>query len=145
MTLRLLMPQDIPAAAKLERLCFSVPWSEETLAAEAAHPFALCVAAREDGGALVGYGGIRVFFDTAELTTIATAPDYRRLGAGEAMLRELMLQAARRGAARMVLEVREGNEAARGLYAKLGFSAIGRRKGYYRKPTEDALVMEATL
>jgi len=51
-------------------------------------------------------------------------------------------EAGRRGVAEAILEVRASNEAAQLLYRDLGFSFVGRRRDYYRLPTEDALVMK---
>ena len=59
----------------------------------------------------------------------------------EGLVRELAARAARRGIALLHLEVRQSNQAARGLYRKLGFLEDGLRKGYYEEPREDAVLM----
>jgi ribosomal-protein-alanine N-acetyltransferase len=51
-------------------------------------------------------------------------------------------EAGRRSVAFVILEVRASNEAAQLLYRDLGFRIVGRRREYYRLPTEDALVMK---
>jgi ribosomal-protein-alanine N-acetyltransferase len=80
--------------------------------------------------------------DELHINNIASHPTYRRLGIGRALLEEAVLAGRRRGAAFILLEVRASNEAAQQLYRKLGFVIIGRRRDYYRAPTEDALVMK---
>jgi ribosomal-protein-alanine N-acetyltransferase len=39
------------------------------------------------------------------------------------------------------LEVRESNRAAQELYRSMGFSTVGRRRQYYRRSNEDAILM----
>ena len=87
---------------------------------------------------------IRVIFDEAEVLTLATHPDARRQGLAREALRQAEAEAARRGAARMFLEVASDNPAARALYEACGYVESGRRKGYYRRsdgPAADALVL----
>jgi ribosomal-protein-alanine N-acetyltransferase len=144
MTLRRMTAADIRAAAEVETLCFSCPWTARMLQDELAHPFAYYLAAEEDG-ALVGYGGMRVLFETADITTVACVPAHRRRGTGEAIIRRLLFAAGQCGVEKILLEVRESNLPARCLYDKLGFVCNGRRRGYYEKPREDALLMEKRL
>jgi len=94
-----------------------------------------------------GFALFRVAADEAELLTIAVAPWDRRLGLGAALLEACTRGAALAGAARMFLEVAEGNAAACALYARAGFTECGRRRGYYETPAgrEDALVLELPL
>jgi len=75
-----------------------------------------------------------------EIENIAVAEALRRRGLGERLVRELLSLASNRGAQGIFLEVRESNEAARGLYSKMGFVETGRRKSYYTTPEEDALL-----
>ncbi|PYT05667.1 MAG: hypothetical protein DMF60_11175 [Acidobacteria bacterium] len=64
------------------------------------------------------------------------------MGVGRNLMEAAMDEARLRGGAQVVLEVRASNEAAQILYRDLGFSFVGRRRDYYRLPTEDALVMK---
>jgi len=80
--------------------------------------------------------------DEAELLKIAVVPAWRRQGIGRALLQDVFTSAARAGARRLFLEVRQRNLAARELYRKTGFTEIGRRQGYYDNPPDDALVLE---
>ena len=90
-----------------------------------------------------GFALARVAADEAELLTIAVDPDKRGTGQGRALLAEVLARAGARGAARIFLEVAANNHAALKLYAGAGFTACGRRRGYYRLSTGavDALIM----
>ncbi len=136
-------PEDLSSVAELEALCFAEPWSASALAL-------LCddrgagVVAREDEG-IVAYGGVFWAPDEGQITNIAVHPTRRRRGLGNAILEALIALARERGCAEISLEVRASNSAAVTLYEKHGFRIMGRRKGFYRKPCEDALVMILSL
>ncbi|MET0269161.1 MAG: GNAT family N-acetyltransferase [Sphingomonas sp.] len=86
--------------------------------------------ARVDG-VPAGFALSRIVLDEAELLLIGVRPAYRRHGVGSALLGNLRLEAASRGAARLHLEVRDGNPAMH-LYRQRGFRQVGCRAGYYR-------------
>jgi len=81
----------------------------------------------------------------AELLNIAVHPEHRGKGLAGQMLDALLIELRARGVRTAFLEVRESNNAARGLYDSRGFTPIGRRRNYYRRPVEDALVMRRML
>jgi ribosomal-protein-alanine N-acetyltransferase len=83
--------------------------------------------------------------DEGELANLAVAASDRGQGVGAALLDAMLDDASARGTLQVYLEVRESNAAARRLYASKGFEEIGRRKQYYRSPTEDALILRRTL
>ena len=91
-----------------------------------------------------GMAMLRVTADEAELLTVAVLPAARGQHVGTALLAEAVAEAARRGAGRMFLEVAEGNAAARTLYDRQGFAAVGRRPDYYPDGAH-ALVLSRTL
>ena len=129
----------IAAVADLEREVFPEPWSEQALMLlldGEAFGFA-CVRAQE----LLGYGGLMIAVDEGQITNIAVRRVARRQGVGQAILSALIDEARKKGLVQISLEARVSNEAAIALYEKLGFSVAGRRKNFYRHPTEDALVM----
>lgn len=140
MTVRLLQKADIPAVAALERECFSSPWSEKALEYLLGAD-AFGVVCMSEGGRALAYAGLTVSLDDGALTNVATAPDMRRTGLGEKVLRTLEAYACRRGVTHFSLEVRESNLPAIGLYRKLGFAVAGKRPRFYRDPAEAALVM----
>ena len=83
---------------------------------------------------------------------VRLAPDYGFLPlayqagrVGDALLDALEARAREKNLAFLTLEVREGNAPARALYGKHGFRDVGRRKNYYEKPREDAILMTKEL
>lgn len=98
------------------------------------------VAAGEHPGDIVGYGGIMVAGDVADVQTIGTVATAQGRGVGAAQLRWMIAEAAARGARSLMLEVRASNDAARRLYARHGFAEVGVRRRYY-PGGEDAVVM----
>ena len=130
----------IPAVAALETACFSTPWSEDAVRAELqnenAHLLTLAVC-----GDIVGYIGVQIILDEAYVTNLAVAPAFRRKGYGRRLLEAAIALCESCGCAFLSLEVRASNEAAKALYASRGFTERGKRKNYYQKPAEDALIL----
>lgn len=95
---------------------------------------------------LRAYAVMEIGPDDAHLHILGVLREWQRQGYARALLRYLQTLATTRGAERLLLEVRESNEAGRGLYASLGFTEIGRRRNYYPPPLrEDALVLACNL
>ncbi len=94
---------------------------------------------------IVGFAGIMVIADEAELLNIAVHPSYRGAGIGMQLLDKVIAEASRKQAVRLLLEVRKSNEVAIRLYQNRQFTKLGERKGYYSNPTEDAIIMERML
>jgi ribosomal-protein-alanine N-acetyltransferase len=103
------------------------------------------VAAEGPAGELLGWAGIRVVADTAEILTVGVVPGARRAGTARRMIDVLLAEAVRRGAREVFLEVRVDNEAARALYRSEGFTAVGVRRGYYEAGRVDAVTMHKEL
>ena len=136
-----LSEKTLSGAAKLERLCFSSPWSRESLAllcGEGAVGFA---AIDKESGDVLAYGGMLTVLDEGQITNIATHPDARRQGLGERVTRALVEYGENNGISFFSLEVRESNFAAIALYEKLGFKKAGIRKNFYKLPVENAVIM----
>lgn len=140
--IRPLTEADIPFIAKLEKLCFSAPWSEqsirESFACDNNHFFV-----KEAEGKPVGYIGLSVAADEGYIYNVAVLPEYRGQGIGRELV--LYILNAFRKLAFVTLEVRPSNNAAIGLYTKLGFEKVGERRNYYRNPTENALLLTKFL
>lgn len=130
---------DVDAVAQLERMCFSDPWPRDNFINELNNIAAHYLLMWHDGE-IISYGGMWIIFDEAHVTNVAVHPVMRRRGYGEVMMRALMRLALRQGAARMTLEVREGNIAAKRMYEKLDFFCKGLRKSYYADG-ENAIIM----
>ena len=103
------------------------------------------VAAEAPDGALLGWAGVMVIADTAQILTVGVVPAARRTGLARRMVQGLLDEAVRRGAREAFLEVRVDNLAAHELYATEGFTDIGRRKGYYDGGRVDAVTMRREL
>jgi ribosomal-protein-alanine N-acetyltransferase len=131
-------------AAELEKRCFSSPWEFEEYEKSRQREDFSCLCAYTDGE----FSGFLMAFhvlDECHLLDIATEEKFRRQGVGAALIRELMKRAGEKDGSVIYLEVREKNQAARGLYEKLGFVPVGKRKDYYKYPTDDAVLYTLTL
>lgn len=94
---------------------------------------------------LAGFAVASVIAHEGEIESIAVAADAQRQGIGMALLAELLVALAAEGALAIMLELRESNRPAAGLYARAGFQEVGRRTGYYRNPREDALLLRLAI
>lgn len=130
----------VSAVAELEKLCFSDPWSENSVASELTNKLSLWLVA-EDEGKVAGYVGSQTCCDETDMMNVAVHPDLRRKGIAEALVNALVEELKVIGSHCLTLEVRASNAPAIALYEKLGFAEIGRRKNYYRNPREDALIL----
>jgi ribosomal-protein-alanine N-acetyltransferase len=149
---------DLDTVLALEQRAHAHPWSRGnfsdslqsgyacrlyTQAAAPATEFVL-----NAGQALIGYWVAMPGVDESHLLNITVAPALRRQGHARRMMHDLLAWSKAQGAPRLWLEVRDSNQAARALYAALGFEAVGVRKGYYPLRTharEDAIVMRLDL
>ena len=130
----------VPQVAELEKICFSDPWSEKSVAYELTNPLSCWLVAVEDGR-VAGYIGSQTVMGESDMMNVAVHPDYRRRGIAERLVNDLVEALKAFESHCLTLEVRESNDSARALYAKLGFFQVGLRKNYYRNPKEDALIL----
>ena len=130
--------------ARLEKLCFSDPWSENSITSELNCRLSCWLVALE-GDILVGYVGSQTVIDESDMMNLAVHPEHRRQGIGEKLVGALENALRERGSKALTLEVRASNEPAIALYEKLGFAQVGLRKNYYRNPREDARILRKEL
>jgi ribosomal-protein-alanine N-acetyltransferase len=97
--------------------------------------------AKDSAGRVVGFCGFWRVVDEIHINNLAVLPEYRRQGIASLILGRVFAEGRRAGAGRATLEVRRSNEIARRLYERFGFTVAGVRRGYYRNPEEDALVL----
>ncbi|MBR5315979.1 MAG: ribosomal protein S18-alanine N-acetyltransferase [Firmicutes bacterium] len=132
---------DADDIAGLEQICFSDPWSKETVLQELTeNPRAIYIVAELEGR-VIGYVGLWEILDEGHITNVAVSPEYRRLQVGSALIKTMLQVTLQAGIKHHTLEVRAGNAPAQGLYRKFGFVEEGLRKGYYEDNGEDAIIM----
>ncbi len=132
--------EDLAAVARLEEMCFSIPWSNTAIEEAFANELYRFVAV-EEKGVIVGYANFRIVADEGEIERVAVHPDSRRRGYGRKLMEAMVEYSRKKGVRDMTLDVRVNNEKAINLYESCGFVEEGRRKDYYREPTEDAIIM----
>ena len=136
----LMKKEHVAQVAQLEKLCFSLPWSENAISGELTNPLSLWVVAL-DGNCVAGYIGSQSVMGEADMMNLAVLPDYRRQGIGEKLVISLVERLLENAVTSLTLEVRASNAGAIALYEKLGFQQVGRRPNYYKNPKEDALIL----
>lgn len=127
--------------------CFGEAWTRSQCAGILPMAGVSLRLARNESGAPVGFSLTRVIADEAELLLIAVDPAAQGRGIGQALVADFIKTAAAEGAARLHLEVRDGNPAL-ALYERAGFKPAGRRKNYYHGPngdSRDALTLALSL
>ncbi len=144
MIIRQMQLQDVPAIAELEKICFSDPWSENSIASELGNRLSYWLVA-EDNGKIAGYVGSQSVLDAADMMNLAVSPDYRQQGVGQALVNRLVQYLQQNNVIALLLEVRVSNTPAISLYKKMGFVQVGRRPKYYHNPREDALILRKEL
>jgi ribosomal-protein-alanine N-acetyltransferase len=142
-TVRAMTPADLPAVAEIDRLSFTLPWSETAFRKELADNDQAHFFVADVDGRVAGVAGYWFIVDECHISTVAVHPDWRRQGLGELLVRSVLRHARSLGAVMATLEVRVSNAAAIRLYEKFGFKVNRRRRGYYRDNHEDALEMLA--
>ena len=140
MIIREMRMDDVSAIAELEKVCFSDPWSESSIASEVNNPLSYWLVAVEHGK-VVGYVGSQSVLDSADMMNIAVSPEFRRQGIGEKLILALTDHLRKNRVIALLLEVRVSNAQAIRIYEKFGFVEVGRRRNYYRNPKEDALIL----
>ena len=144
---------DLDEVLDIERASFSSPWSRRAFLHELEHnrvaelwvSRSAAGPSEGGGGRVVGYLCLWAIADEVHVTNLAVHPAWRRRGVARHLLGTLLEHHRRRGATRVVLEVRPANSGARRLYRSFGFREIGRRRGYYFDTGEDARLLEAHL
>lgn len=144
MIIRQMERKDVAAIAELEKLCFSDPWSENSIASELVNRLSYWLVAEKDGK-VVGYVGSQSVLDAADMMNLAVSPEYRKQGVGAALVNALTDHLQQNQVIALLLEVRVSNAPAISLYEKLGFVQVGRRPKYYHNPKEDALILRKEL
>ena len=144
MVIRKMQMQDVSAIAELEKICFSDPWSENSIASELNNPLSYWLVA-EEKGEIAGYVGSQSVLDAADMMNLAVSPKCRQQGIGQALVSALVEHLRQNHVIALLLEVRVSNGPAIALYKKMGFVQVGCRPKYYHNPREDALILRKEL
>jgi [ribosomal protein S18]-alanine N-acetyltransferase len=146
---------DLVAVMEMEEVSFPSPWSIDTYKREIVTRNGSYWVVRPTVGKSVkegveteidiprvlAYSGMWLLGDDAHITTIATHPAWRQRHIGEWLLIQMAGVARSHGVGALTLEVRIHNRPALALYEKLGFVAVGLRRGYYQDTGEDARLL----
>lgn len=135
--------EDIDFIAALEKETFSLPQSHADLEEMAENGEKNLLVAFL-GGERAGYIGAYTVCRETDIMTVAVSPAFRKNGVGRALVNALFDELDGKSDV-IFLEVRESNSAARALYEQLGFCVTGKRKNYYKLPTEDAVLYKKDL
>ncbi len=135
-----MQPGDVFRVTDIEGICFSDPWSLESIKAGLESSLDTWLVL-EEGGDLLGYCVFRIIAGEGELLRIAVLPEYRGRGLAKKLMDQMVEYSRGKKAKSMSLEVRETNKKARNLYRSYGFEEETIRKNYYQDPKENAVIM----
>jgi ribosomal-protein-alanine N-acetyltransferase len=135
----------LDSVVRIERDSFSDPWSQDAFAGMIDSPFTLFLVALSDDGRVIGYVAAAGVHHDGEIFNVAVDPLMRGQGIGGILLDFVIAALGEQLVGRVFLEVRESNGAAIALYESRGFERLSVRKNYYRKPVENALVLQLEL
>lgn len=143
---------DLLAVVEIEETCGLSLWGWEAYRAELDRTESIMLVARtrafddpRDDQSIVGYIAARINGEELHINNIGVRHTARRRGVGGALLASALESGARNGAREALLEVRAANAVAQTLYRRHGFENAGRRRNYYRDPTDDAILMRLDL
>ena len=140
MEFRRSIPADAGGIAKLEEKIFSDAWSYRDVQDLICTEGGMCFTAI-DSGEVIAYVIGRLIAPEGEIYRVAVAPHKRQRGIGYRLLDYAVKTSRGKGLESLFLEVRSQNSPARALYKAYGFREVGVRKGYYKNPDDDAVVM----
>ena len=135
-------PADCVRLSEISAQAFSQPMTTSEFERELSLSFSHTLLVQADGKT-VGFVNVWSVYGEADLNNIAVDSAFRRMGLGQALL-DAALELCH-GCGSITLEVRASNSAAIAFYEKNGFTPLGRRKDFYEKPTEDALIYQKSL
>ncbi|MDZ7780333.1 MAG: ribosomal protein S18-alanine N-acetyltransferase [Gemmatimonadota bacterium] len=136
---------DVSDVVAIEKEAFNTPWKADTFEGLVGRDGLVLLVLEDPEAGILGYAVLWCILDQGELANIAIRPDLRGCGLGSRLLDHVVDACRERGVTSLYLEVRDSNAAALTLYERSGFREVGRRRGYYREPREDARVMELVI
>lgn len=134
--------EGLSEVLRIEHECFADPWSAVSFSEVQQNAAVFFACARDrTASPVLGYVVAWFILDQAEIANLAVSRAFRRRGVGAALLDAALSEADDRQVTAIHLEVRQSNSPARRLYESRGFVEVGRRRAYYRRPVEDAVVL----
>ena len=130
--------ETVEGVSKIEKACFSEPWSVNAFIDELKNPDAITLAALDNQ--VVGFINARKILDEVYINNVAVSENFRRQHIAEQLLISLENK-VKDNSSFITLEVRKSNIPAQSLYEKLGYEVVGERKNFYQQPTENAILM----
>lgn len=130
---------DEKEIAKIEKECFSSPWSESAILSSVEEGAEILVYVKNRK--TVGYVGLLTSLDEGYIANLGVKEECRREGIGQALVSAVLERADGLALSFVSLEVRVSNSAAISLYEKMGFEKVGVRPKFYTLPNEDAFIM----
>lgn len=119
-------------------------WNYEILKSELESTNSYFFVAKNISGKIVGFAGIKIILDEADIMNIVVKKDFRKKGIGSILLNALINYSKNINLKTITLEVNENNLSAIGLYNKFSFNRLGLRKKYYNGEN-DAIIMSKEL
>lgn len=136
--------EDVAAVAEMEYQSFPDPWSQNSILETISNSLTICLLA-EKAGKAVGYLFAYIAVDETEIARIAVVKEQQKKGIGTSLLQALEQICKKKQIKKLLLDVRESNQAARSFYQKAAFQEDGVRKGFYEAPREDGILMSRPL
>jgi len=139
-----LTEKELDQVLELDSLCFGGLWSLDGYKREIASPNSCLLILTiniKESEKVIGLGCFWSILEEAHLTILAIHPDFQGKSLGKLLLTKLLEKEEKKGLERATLEVGENNKKALNLYKQFGFVEAGRRKKYYKKTDEDALIL----
>ena len=135
---------DLAQVMVIENENFSKPWTDKGFLSFLLRYDTLFLVA-EENDKIIGFAGVIMVLDEAELTNVAVMKSHQKQGVGRLLIESLMKLISECGIEILHLEVRVSNDKAISLYRRIGFEEVGIRYNYYEEPREDAILMRREI
>lgn len=132
--------EDVPIVAAIEKMSFTLPWSETSFAGEV-HKLRSLPRVALVNGTIVGYICSEYLGGECHILNLAVHPQFRMQGIANTLVKHILKELESKACRFLYLEVRDSNFVAKKLYQGFGFKIVGTRKNYYVAPVEDAVIM----